>query len=363
MNIAFIPSSKNYYHNNFFDVGTSRDNCLEPFSMTRRYLVNNGHNVNTFDLFTKNIDIVIVFRIDVNFSNVLGIIRANPKVKIIYIVTEERTICPFHTKKILQSNLFDLVLTWDDQMVDDKYFLKYNYPNPKLKVTNIVDFKDKKFITMINGYKFSKYNKAGELYTKRIEALNYFSDKDCDLYGTGWSQCKDKKIIGIYKGKVAAKNEILKNYKFSICFENSSNEYGAITEKIFDCFAAGCVPIYWGAPNVEKYIPKGCFIDFRNFDAYDDLYNFLNVMDEVTYSQYIDSIKAFMLSKEYDNFNTVGYIKYMEEAISRVQLLPIKRRNRWSIKKEWFFKVFKNFRLFYDRKRLLFDLLTSKQPY
>ena len=86
-------------------------------------------------------------------------------------------------------------------------------------------------------------------------------------------------------------------------------------------------------------------------------------MDEVTYSQYIDSIKAFMLSKEYDNFNTVGYIKYMEEAISRVQLLPIKRRNRWSIKKEWFFKVFKNFRLFYDRKRLLFDLLTSKQPY
>ena len=72
---------------------------------------------------------------------------------------------------------------------------------------------------MINGYKFSKYNKAGELYTKRIEALNYFSDKDCDLYGTGWSQCKDKKIIGIYKGKVAAKNEILKNYNF---FMNSA---------------------------------------------------------------------------------------------------------------------------------------------
>ena len=357
MNVVFLPSSKSLQHNAFFDLNAGRDGCLEPFAMMKKHLVSNGHSVNTLDLSTNSIDIVIVFRIDANLSNVLKVIKTNSRVKIIYIVSEERVICPFHTKEILQSNLFDLVLTWDDQMVDGKYFLKYNYPNPKLQITQVTPFKEKKFIAIINGYKFSKYNKVGELYTKRIEALDYFSDKGCDLYGTGWEKCRNGKITNIYKGGVRSKRLTLTNYKFIICFENTSNEYGAITEKIFDCFAAGCVPIYWGAPNIETYIPKGCFIDFRNFDTYDDLYNFLNMMDGVTYGQYIDSIKTFMLSKEYDDFNTVGYIKYMEEAIDRVQSLPVKKRNTSSIKKEWALKILKNFQIFYDRKRLLFDLL------
>ena len=40
---------------------------------------------------------------------------------------------------------------------------------------------------------------------------------------------------------------------------------GYITEKIFDSFAAWCVPVYWGASNVTDYIPEGCFIDRRKF--------------------------------------------------------------------------------------------------
>lgn len=361
MNIAFIPSSKNYYDNLFFDINASRDKCLEPFSMVRKHLVNNGHNVNTFDMFTQNIDIVIVFRVDVNLSNVLNIIKKNNKVKIIYLVTEERTICPFHTKEILQSNLFDLVLTWDDQMVDDKYFLKYNYPNARLQVTEIIPFDEKQFITMINGYKFSRHNNVGELYTQRSKALNYFSDKGCDLYGTGWNKCKNSKIIDIYKGKVESKNETLKNYKFSICFENTSNEYGAIMEKIFDCFAAGCVPIYWGAPNVLKYIPKTCFIDFRDFGTYDELYQFLKSMSESDYNQYIGSIKEFMLSDKYDDFNTIGYIKYMQNAINKVRSVAFKKRTIIGLKIEWLKKILLNPKLFWSKSglKMLFEVVFS----
>lgn len=45
--------------------------------------------------------------------------------------------------------------------------------------------------------------------------------------------------------RVQDKIEWLQKYKFNICFENSSYP-GYLSEKIFDAFAAGCVPIYWG---------------------------------------------------------------------------------------------------------------------
>ena len=44
---------------------------------------------------------------------------------------------------------------------------------------------------------------------------------------------------------VKNKIEWLKSYKFNLCFENSSQP-GYLTEKLFDAFMSGCVPIYWG---------------------------------------------------------------------------------------------------------------------
>ena len=66
----------------------------------------------------------------------------------------------------------------------------------------------------------------------------------------------------------------LKDYKFHICFENSSYP-GYVTEKLTQAFRAKCVPIYWGDPTLcdEKYAeyrpifnPKA-FINVHNFDS------------------------------------------------------------------------------------------------
>lgn len=46
-------------------------------------------------------------------------------------------------------------------------------------------------------------------------------------------------------GSIDKKIKWLENYKFNICFENSSFP-GYLTEKLFDAYQAGCVPIYWG---------------------------------------------------------------------------------------------------------------------
>lgn len=70
----------------------------------------------------------------------------------------------------------------------------------------------------------------------------------------------------------------LKDYKFHICFENSSYP-GYVTEKLIQAFRAKCVPIYWGDPTLcdEKYAhyrpifnPKA-FINVHNFDSLDSV--------------------------------------------------------------------------------------------
>jgi hypothetical protein len=90
------------------------------------------------------------------------------------------------------------------------------------------------------------------------------------------------------------KIELLTGYKFCLCFENITEVDGYLTEKIFDCFKAGCVPIYWGAENINQYIQQDCYIDFRQFRDYRKLLNFIENISEIEYSKYLKSISALM---------------------------------------------------------------------
>jgi hypothetical protein len=63
------------------------------------------------------------------------------------------------------------------------------------------------------------------------------------------------------KKELEQKIEGLENYRFSVAIENSvSPSY--ITEKFYDCIIAGCVPLYFGAPDIGDYFPKESYITF-----------------------------------------------------------------------------------------------------
>ena len=100
-----------------------------------------------------------------------------------------------------------------------------------------------------------------------------------------------------------------------MCLENSICLKGYITEKIFGCFAAGCVPIYLGATNVEEYIPKDCFIDFRDFTSYEHLYQFIKNMPKSVYEEYIANIRKFLKSEEAQMFSPQYFNEIMKEAV------------------------------------------------
>ena len=112
------------------------------------------------------------------------------------------------------------------------------------------------------------------------------------------------KILGakkykVYKGEVNDKIKLLSSYKYCLCFENLTNIKGYLTEKIFDCFKARCVPIYWGTTNIERYIPRDCYIDYREFGDYQKLFDFLGNIDEIRYNEYIANIDKLLNNQHF----------------------------------------------------------------
>lgn len=84
--------------------------------------------------------------------------------------------------------------------------------------------------------------------------------------------------IGMTNG-VENKIEFESNYKFSLCFENSSHA-GYSTEKIVEAFAAKTIPIYWGDSNICDIFNSKSFINVMDFESLDDLMDRIREIDE-----------------------------------------------------------------------------------
>jgi hypothetical protein len=80
-----------------------------------------------------------------------------------------------------------------------------------------------------------------ERYKNRLRVAERWSGV-VDVYGGGWP-----KSLPSYRGLAASKIDIMRRYRYCLVFENQCQP-GYITEKLLDCFVAGAVPIYWGAP-------------------------------------------------------------------------------------------------------------------
>ena len=151
---------------------------------------------------------------------------------------------------------------------------------------------------MINGDHHSSHPQ--ELYSERRRAIHFFEEHHpdaFDLYGFSWNSS----VNPSYRGRISEKGEVLRNYKFAICFENAHGLPGYITEKLFDCFRARCVPVYFGAPNITDYVPNDTFIDFRFFESYEALFSFLNGMSEEQYNSYLQRINEYLNSVAYSS--------------------------------------------------------------
>ena len=133
-----------------------------------------------------------------------------------------------------------------------------------------------------------------ELYSKRIEAMAALAPTNSiDLYGRGWDKWwsrasmwlpywrRRRALMSIYKGACESKYEVLSRYQFSLCFENMAMR-GYVTEKIFDCFYAGTIPLYLGATDIQDLIPEDAYVDCRKFPTWRAMLDYVEAMPEET---------------------------------------------------------------------------------
>lgn len=207
------------------------------------------------------------------------------------------------------------------------------FPQPyQLKDCQLLNFNQKEFLAMVvNAKTIDDWRKkiilklmygfnVREIYSERLKAIKFFAEKgNLDLFGFSWAQKNFDKLTNlaikkVYRGAVEDKLKTLKNYKFALCFENTIFE-GYVTEKIFDALFAGCVPIYFGAPDIENYVNRNCFIDFRKFKNYEQLYSFLKDIDENQYNQYIENIRRYLQSESFKKFTQENSAKKILEIL------------------------------------------------
>jgi len=243
---------------------------------------------------------------------------------------ESPIVNPFSHSTILHP-LFKRVYTWNDKIVDNKKRFKFYIPQlNKGAIIKPLEFENKKFLVAVFSNKkvnkvlsfFSPYKK--ELYGERLMAIRYFGRKIPDrfsLYGRGWNKFGFQRrrirrgvtdYLSCYKGEVHNKLKLLSRFKYCLAFENCEAP-GYITEKIFDCFKSGCVPIYLGAINIQEYIPRGSFVNAREFDTYESLLKFLLSINEKRYEAYLNEGRTFLNSMKTQNL-------WFEDAFKQVFL-------------------------------------------
>ena len=89
---------------------------------------------------------------------------------------------------------------------------------------------------------------------------------------------------------IEAKLDILKKYHFCLAIENTIQPR-YVTEKWFHCFAAGCVPVYFGAPDIADFAPSPTsYLNLRSFPKLEDLAQTLltAAQDLPTYQRFFD---------------------------------------------------------------------------
>ena len=324
--------NRGFENNAIFDLKHpwNRDNCFYPFYLMREKLKRHGIEINTSDV---NDGRGLVFELHMDVQKKSGFIPCY------LLMLETSQVCPSNGISLYWKR-YHKIFTWNDNLVDGDRFVKINFPNPiKVYVADGFSSSRDKFLCLISSNRTLPVQDDRDLYLERVKAIRWLeahASQDFDLYGVGWDipvvhrgligkierhfwrmLCRLVKLhpFQSYRGKVAHKSEVLTRTRFAICYENVRDLPGYITEKIFDCFFSGCVPVYWGASNITDYIPADCFVDRRQFNDTEAVYHFLKSMTELEFIGYQQRFAAFLQSDAAYPFSSEFFAETVVNAI------------------------------------------------
>ncbi len=117
----------------------------------------------------------------------------------------------------------------------------------------------------------------------RHEVIENFAKKySIDVFGRGYKP-------------VDSKLEALKDYYYTIVIENESSK-GWFTEKLIDALQCGCIPLYWGAPDINEY-----FGGVRGIFNMENIETIFKCGEKELIDHYNDDKKLGIINKMFEN--------------------------------------------------------------
>jgi hypothetical protein len=105
---------------------------------------------------------------------------------------------------------------------------------------------------------------------------------------------------------VCDKAEAMRGYRYHIAIENHI-ESGHWTEKLADCFLAGCLPFYFGDPDYANIFPKNSVIPIDIFDFESSVTTICNAIEQDAFlrrQSELQKARRIVL----DEYNTLGWV-------------------------------------------------------
>jgi hypothetical protein len=294
---------------------------MEPYVVLKEQAAARGIEIHTWDMEPLENADVIIFQDLPKRSDVEAARQKAPHAALILQILESPLARPYAFVR-QNHNQFSAILTYNHHLCDEKRYFHYFLPiGDSQPATEGLPFSGRRPCVIINtnrnlglnglmapresggmaglpgiGVWFRGWSvplsrwirqTQGELYSSRRKIAR-LAEKDfpgiLDIYGSGWSGervswahrfLRPHAFSNVVASRNECKIDILRNYRFCIAFENIQGDFGYISEKIFDAFLAGTVPIYLGDKYIAQYVPSSCFVDANRFDSHRDLLRYV----------------------------------------------------------------------------------------
>ena len=315
-----------FKYNEVFVSGKGRNNgeYFLPYGQLREGFLAKGIELNTPDV---NAGRKVEFEFHINAQ------RRPPEGKAYAYLYENPLIRPLNRDKSVLAN-YARWFGWDEALADDTRFVRVPYPNAFPSWPLAGPEQRPLFCVLVASNKALAMHDERDQYKERVRIIDWYEQnapEDFHLYGKGWEVSasrpgrfgrllgKAAKFIARFRsarspyatwhGMVDDKIALLGRSRFCLAHENCRDLPGYVTEKLFDCFRAGCVPVYVGPKEIGDLVPAGCFIDGRNYADPKDLDAFLRSIDDDRYRDYQDEARMYFQSGKADRFSRRHFVE------------------------------------------------------
>lgn|GEM_PF-395896 len=310
--------------------GHSEGETALPYGLIREHFRAAGIELNTPDL---NLGRPVLFELHVNAR------RQSPKSRAYVYLFENPLIRPLNRNHAALAR-YARWFTWDQTLLTDPRASSLLYPACGPVVSRAGPESRDLFLVHVASNKALLTVDPRDQYQVRALIIRWYEENapmDFHLYGRGWEYpaalsggwgrvCHQwRKTLGkfcapvspyrTWRGTIENKMMLLGRARFCIAHENCRDLAGYVTEKLFDCFRTGCVPIYVGPKEIHDLIPAACFIDGRQFANPAAMDAYLRGVNNEQYRGYQQAAQAFMQSAAAKLFRPADFATRLTDEI------------------------------------------------